>query len=288
MSDRLKVLLAVHLVLGISPAAMFLYQGGPLMLPLIWSLSSIPLGQVMLLAIWAGLGASTTARRWMGTLAGVAYLATWPSLAPVFSHYTEGAFATVFVRCIAVYATLALLLTGMFLLVRRQLAELVRADDPELLPQHRLQFSILHVLIVTSVFAIILGLARTSTRADVAGTWSSAVAYTMMIVVYGTNLVMTAWAALSPGRPHWRLAVAFAVAIVLGMIISYTALYRLPTPESQLWLFCMQTICFAIPPLIVAASLLVVRSTGYRLVPKSVATEWRRRDIDSNQSLNPR
>jgi hypothetical protein len=283
MPGRLKVLLVVHLVLGIAPAAMFLLPGDLRWIPLTWALSSVTLAQLMLLAVWAGLGATTAARRWLAIVAGLLYLAAWPTLVLSLVMTSEESAIATFVLFAAMDAAWLLVATSGFLLVRRRFAELVRVTDGKSLPASRHQFSILQVLIVTSLAAMMLGLARASTRADAEGVWFFAFMSLLAILAYAANLALSVWAALAPGRARWRLMVVFAAALFLGMIVSYAALLRLSQADWWLWLFCTQSLAFALPPVIVVLSLLVVRSAGYRLVSKSVAAQLQQHARGSSQ-----
>ena len=273
---RLKVLLVVHLVLSIAPVTIFLLPGGLLWLPVIWALSGISLAEVMLLGVWAGLGSPTGARRWFAMLAGAAYIAAWPALLHAISLHSVEPFITNYAWLAPLYAALAMLATGVLLLVRHRFAEVLRLCDDAIPPSARRQFTVLHVLIATTIVGMLLGLSRASVGADAGGAWLSAIGYLMMIVVCGINLAMCVWATLPPGHVLWRVLLVLVVAILLGMVSSYTLLYRLKTPEWRWWLFFAQALSYAIPPVIVVVSLLVVRSAGYRLVPNSVAAALRR------------
>jgi hypothetical protein len=285
MPGRIKLLLAIHLVLGIAPAAMFLHPGDLRWIPLTWALSGIAVGQLMLVGVWAGLGAATGVQRWLGIAVGTIYLSVWPTIGIAFVAPREEIVATLVLQ-IGINASLLLLSTGVFLFVCRRWAELLLVRDSALFAEGRYQFSVLQILIAITCLAMLLGLARASTGADPEGMWIVGLMDILVLVAYTVNLALAVWAALTLGRARWRVAVVIAVAVLLGMIISYAALFRLTQQNWWLWLFATQSLALAIPPVIVVLSLLVVRSAGYRLVPKSVAVEGSRRDIDSNQSLD--
>jgi hypothetical protein len=143
-----------------------------------------------------------------------------------------------------------------------------RVDDPGALPSARFQFSILNLLLVTSVVALIVGLMRAGTRDEPSDGYVS-VAALLVLVGFAVNLIVAPWAALAPGPARWRVALAALVAVTLAMAMSFTALYRLQDADLHVLLFATQTLALAIPPMIVVASLLVARGSRYRLLPKS-------------------
>ncbi len=125
MPGRLKLLLAAHLVLGIAPAAMFLSPPDMTWLPVMWALSSIPIGQAMLLAFWAGMASPTRLRRWGGMVLGVAYLAVWPNVALLISpQTTDLASIQTLLFWVGLDSAILIIFTGVFLFIRLRFAEL--------------------------------------------------------------------------------------------------------------------------------------------------------------------
>jgi hypothetical protein len=66
---RLRLLVAAHLWL--------LVPDGDWSLPMLWATSAVPVGGLMTLAFWVGMGRSSAIWRLVVSLAGSAYLAIW-------------------------------------------------------------------------------------------------------------------------------------------------------------------------------------------------------------------
>ncbi len=272
MPRKLKRLLAVHLALSVAPAAMFLHPVDVRWIQLTGALAGVAFGQVMLLAFWAAMSGSSFRRRLVGSLVGVLYLAIWPAVAVVVSSHVEGSAPVAFAVYSGIYGVMFVVFVGVYLVLRRRVAELRHVEDPGALPAVRFQFSILNLLLITSVVAIVVGLMRARTQ-DVLTDWSMSLVIVLSLVAFIVNLVAAPWAALAPGPVRWRAALVALVAVMLGMAMAFTALSGLPTAGWRVWLFATQSLAFAIPPMVVVVSLLVVRSCGYRLLRKSVAAE---------------
>ncbi len=274
MPGRLKWLVGMHLLLGVTPVLMFAHPGNLQWVPVTWALASVTIGQLMLLAVWAGLGNSTGEYRWIGSISGLAYLAIWPALAPMLSSYADESVASVFARHAGIDGMVFAVMLGIVLLMRRRFTIVRFSGDVE--PQvGRQQFSVRHLLAVIACVAAFLASARVSVAADVTSFWFSIVGSVMFIVAFGASLIVAVWAALAPGLARWRVAAVFLLAIVLGFALSYTMLFRSTQEEWRLWLTATQTAAFALPTVIVVLSLLVVRWAGYRLAPKRIAEKWR-------------
>lgn len=261
------LLLAVHLALGIAPAAMFLVPPNLLWIPLAWALAGVSFGQLMLLAFWAGMGTTTSARRMTGSLLAALYLAVWPSLGLFLSPYADPSATMIasFALYLALNVAMLVMFGGIFLLIRRRFAQLRRLEDPTTIPPGRYQFSILQLLLVTSVVAVVLGLLRWSTSDDRA-IWHELASNLLAIVALVVNVVVAPWAALAAGAARWRLLIVMLTAILLGTAMSFSALFQMAASEWRIWLFCTQSLAFTLPSATVVLSLLVVRASGYRMV----------------------
>jgi hypothetical protein len=265
MPRKIKLLVAGHLALGIAPVAMFL--GADLRwMPVTWAAGGISFGQVILLAFWAGLGTSNATTRLLGTLAGTLYLAVWPAVGIAISEYTQDSAIAVFAMYAVFFAAMLVMFWGVFLLVRRRFAVLRRFDDPSILTVGRFQFSILNVLLVTSIVAVVLGAMRLGAGED-STAWRPLAGGLLAIGVEIANIVIVPWATLARGPVLWRSMLALAVALASGTAVSFTNVYKLPFAEWRMWIFSTQALAFTVPPLVVLISLLVIRSCGYRLVP---------------------
>jgi hypothetical protein len=267
MPGRLKLLLAAHLLLGITPVAVFLLPPDLILLPLMWALAGIPVGQAMLLAFWAGMASPSRLHRWAGMVLGVLYLAAWPNVAVLISPYNVGqAEIATLVYWIGIDSAILIVFTGVFLLIRLRFAELRLTG--EIAPTgSRYQFSILSVLVATSIVAMVVGLVRATFGSSDAS--RGFLLNLLAVLAFSVDNVAMTWAVLAPGRMRWRVAVVLIVALLLGMSMAFANVGNLAPNSQRLWLFTAQSLVFVVPPLVVAASLLVVRSCGYRLIGKT-------------------
>jgi hypothetical protein len=274
VATTLKRLVAVHLAIGLIPAASCLVRPDLRFLPLLWAMSTLTLGQLMLLSFWAGMGTSKGSRRLLGSLLGVAYVAAWPVVGKSLSPYSPrspgiGAYLVMF----SSQSAAVFLVAGVFFLIRRRSTELRHLCGPESFPPPaRFQYSILHLLLITSVVAVVLGLARGARPADTSvdvplTDWRIVALIALVIVTFLVNSLCAAWAALGIGRIRLRVALVLLVAAMLGFALSLAARHDL----LAWWLFAAMMLITVLPTAIVIVSLLVVRSCGYRLVPKVAA-----------------
>jgi hypothetical protein len=274
MSTRLKLLVAAHLIVGVAPSAMFLGTES-WFLPLIWALGGLSLGQLMLVSFWVGMGTSARWRRLLGATLALIYFATWStvalSLAPIdeMPSYAEN-FSMQLLQGGLLLGTFA----AIFAAVRRWYMELRLVADPEPVYRRRQQFTIFHLLVITSVAAVVLALARERGVAS-DGTAQILMATVLMLVLLGVNVVASVWAALSPGILWSRIMLALVAAALLGMAFAMRILFAKPLGGARAWLFVAQSLTFMVPSLVVILSLLVVRSCGYRLVRRTRGTSER-------------
>lgn len=262
-------LVAVHLLLAVAPLALYLIPAHVDWLPAMWTLGSITIGQLWLLGFWVGLGSGRVVRRLGLALLACAYMAGWIAAGWTLAARGDkfdgirmgGAFAAILGRLGAAL----LVITAAFLVLRRWYGELQRLNEPEAgETSPRLQYSILHLLVITSAAAVVLSLMRTARGSGElnATSWQLAASHVLMIVSLLGNALCAAWAALAPGAIRRRISMAFLVAALLGLAMGYTG-------RSVAWwlppCFALVTI---VPTAIVVGSLLVARRQSYRLVTK--------------------
>jgi hypothetical protein len=124
-----------------------------------------------------------------------------------------------------------------------------------------------HLLLATAIVALVLGIGRgirtiSNRQSDIV----------VVVAVFPPCLVMvelaTLWAALGIGRPIPRLAVVVPTAFVVGVIpVFYVPGLSNPSiSELIIW-----PAIIGLQSIITAASLLVIRSCGWRLVRGAVA-----------------
>ncbi len=261
MPARLKWLLAVHLVLGMAPVFMYAYRGDPWSFSVDRALANISWGQLVLLALWAAMARGKTSWRWFGSLAGLVYLALWPSVA--WMMLIEQSSVASLIGNLQYAGERFLPLFGALLVIRRWFAELVYAPDVEPTIE-RYQFSLWYLLIATTAMAVILGLSRASAGSSNNPYWF-AIIKTPLLVVYGATSLAAAWATLAPGAPWRRLAAVLLFSTIPSFALAYSEVLLLDRHGVRI---AAHTFACLTPYAIVVLSLLVVRSAGYRLVSK--------------------
>ena len=131
MPRKIKLLVAVHLALGMAPALAFLVPPECLR---IWfvAIAGVSFGQWMLLAFWTGLGTSSSATRLIGSILGVLSLAVFPAVGIGLSAdlTANEPLGFVFALYLAVCAATVMMFSGIFLLIRRGFAELRHVAAP--------------------------------------------------------------------------------------------------------------------------------------------------------------
>jgi len=130
------------------------------------------------------------------------------------------------------------------------------------------QFSIRHLLLATAIVAIVLGIGR-GVR-TFGNTQSGVVAMVIYPFCFSLVALATLWAALGIGRPIPRVAVVVLTAFAVGTIPMY---YNGMLGQAGLGWWCMMwSAMFGLQAIISAASLLVVRSCGWRMVSGATNT----------------
>ena len=275
--SRIRWLIGTHVVLAAAPLlGMFFRPDSMQMLPLLWSLISLPFGGLMTLSVWVGLGRTRLLWRVVIGLAASFYLAVWPfvnqsiswpeSMRPDhwFMSYLEAA---------APFSILLFLFGGVFMLIglRFKLAHVER----EAMPPRRegFRFSMLQILVVMSIVAVVLSLVR-ATRESQAGsdsTWDWLIMMAFMFVMFIVNTACAAFATLGLGSVKRNVGMVLVVSIALGIATAIAM-----RNDEMPWLFFGSMLIAIVPTLTVLVSLLVVRSCGYGLVrrtPKAPVVE---------------
>ncbi|HET6883414.1 MAG TPA: hypothetical protein VFI31_24905 [Pirellulales bacterium] len=270
---RLQWLLAGHLLLGLLPAAVRLLPAQMQLWPQhdLVQLTQLALlypslGQMMLLGLWAGLGGSRMSVRFIGTILGCTYLAIWPTIGPPWSapgtwadwlrHYRQAFFFIGMVVGI---------LAAVFLIIRRWFCQLrlLPADNGQP-PPGRVQYSIQNVMLAMTLVAVVLGLAGNAGPSANSG-WQALATAALILVTFCIDALFAVWATLGVGRIRWRILLVFLVAALLGLVLSVKSGHH----REVWWLMPTWILTWLLPMVVVVASLLVIRSCGYRLVPKS-------------------
>lgn len=279
----LKWLVAVHLVLSLSPGVPALPTNHQWLRSLRELTMGIPSAQMMLLIFWAGMGTSRLWTRLAGAVLGMVILDLMASLSFFLTEFPEqwvpfhlAFFLTETPESISsgFYpktwlwdSCLVLFLAGLCRLIWGRIAELRYLPFPErTLPHAWFRFSIRHLLALTAVIAILLGMAC-SKRSPRAG--EALVGYqTFLRISVPLVSVYGMWAVLGLGRLRWQIPLVTLVTIVLvGADMGITDgvdVYPLSF-DTFIWSL---NVTF-MPVATVVGSLLVVRACGYRLIPTS-------------------
>ena len=230
---------------------------------------SLLYGQACLLGVWLAMGTCGSRWRMAGTLGGIAYLSiiwafhTW-SVSPAMPLYVAPILPTMFTVPIIGIATI-------LLVVRRWKAQLVVPGiDFPVQAIKRLQFSIRHLFFLTAAVAVLIMIAQRASvlLANDVSFWPR---QAKMICEYslgfGSTALAAVWAVLGFGRPTERIPVVLLLAVFTGTLIAYI---EFPGwAYISFWAIGGEPIQQVLAAVVVATSLLVVRSNGYRLVRRS-------------------
>jgi hypothetical protein len=262
------MLVAGHLVLGILPVLSGQIPPDVRLLPLIWAPSSLSISQIMLLAFWAGMGKSRAAVRLLGLVAGIGYATAWLALAEVFSPYSaqESDFGQNYAGLFGVGCGMAVMFTGLFLIMRRWWFDLRRLNELDAPPPSRFQYSLLHVLVIASLVCVTLALMQKARRdIDQPLTQSHTLALNALaLLIFLVNVFCAVRATLGAGAAALPIFLSLLTAALLALALA------LGIGHDRLgwWVFAGSVLVLSLPAAILIASLLVVRSSGYRLMPK--------------------
>jgi hypothetical protein len=272
-APRLRRLVAVHLALAVVPAGVYLVPPNPWGLLVVHAIISVPVAQLMLLGFWVVMGTATVRHRLLSTWSAVAYGACWLVVAPLLSPYHRAPsiaslLAGLVIGLAWALSGLAFCSVGVFLLIQRRGTELRRVSDRET-PPARLQYSVVHVLLITSVVAVLLGLARGARATGRETPWNQIAGLAMMCLVLVVNLACATWAVLAAGRIRLRISLVLLFTIFLGIALPLS--FHHGELVGWWWVLLSEALAIVLPTLIVIASMLVVRSCGYRLIRKATA-----------------
>ena len=269
---RFYWLVVGHVVLSAAPLLSMVVPPELMYMPIVWALFSVPIGSLMTLSVWVGLGSARISRRLLAAVAATLYVAMTFSIVQMISDRMTILDSLKMYSIITVaYLILVLLIGGMFgLLGRRFELRLVEPHDG--LPgQDRLQFSVLNVLVIMSIVALVLTLLRASRSdvSDVAGEgfhWTAS--DSLAFVVFLLNTLVAAYAALWPGGLKRNVGLVMVVAVLFGLVLAIAS----GNYQTSWWLFVGSTLIAILPTVVEIVSLLVVRSCGYRLVRRVSGT----------------
>jgi hypothetical protein len=213
------------------------------------------MGQASVLGVWLGLG---TTRHWMrlaGSVLGVVVICRFSKIASGDLEINSLGFLLVATAFVATP-----------LLISRSFYTMIHMDWPSANRTTRLQFSILHLLMVTFLVACVVTLGKVVPhffvnphRQVIFGVADYAVLYVAVgAIVTGVAGIIPAWLILATKRPVLYGIGLVAIPACLGYCLSWI----INSPKAS----GVVLIVLTTPALVVVVSLLVVRSCGYRLV----------------------
>ncbi len=266
----LRALTIFHVV-ALPIACWFVSMGSPTDVFAYFVFTPLIIGQTCLIGIWLGLGTNTGQCRVAGTLVGIAYLVTIGVYHTWSINSGRVSLGEVLPVILAMFTLPTLGTAAVLLVVRGWKAHLV-AHGSELpaAAVEGLQFSIRHLFLLTTAVAVLLVMAR-----GVVLLMTNDTAWLRMPIMIGmltlcfiAITLAAVWAALGVGRPTERIIVVMLLAFFTGALFAYVESYGTinMTRWQQAWRLPTMTILTAV---VVTASLLVVRSNGYRLVRRS-------------------
>lgn len=207
--------------------------------------------QTSLLGIWGGLGS----RHWIERLVGVALGIV--VLAPLFSW---GLWASLQGEILGLVALCTLATAGVMLLVRRvaemRSIEASSTTSPaKSLAREGLQFSIRHLIILTSVVASLIGLGQW--LGPYVGSFHSSVELVVLGLCFVTIGLGAPWATLGTGSPIVRSVIVLAIAVGAAFV---------PLLVDAHWPVVFWLVVMITEVGLLLLSLAVIRWCGYRLV----------------------
>jgi hypothetical protein len=268
--SRIRWLIVAHLVLAAAPLLGMRVGFDMQTLPLLWALSSLPLGGLMTLSVWIGIGRTRLLWRVAIGLAATLYLSIFSFIVGV-GTITESLSITewlMYYLALAMeMASLLFLLAATFMLIGRRFELALVEPEAGPAPSGQLQFSMFQIMVLMSAVAIVLSslrLARDATGHE-SSTWETITIYSFMFVAFFVNAACAAFATLGTGEVRRNVALVLAVSILLG-VATAIAMHQ---DITGWWLFVCSTFIMIIPTSMVLVSLLVIRSCGYRLIRRT-------------------
>jgi hypothetical protein len=254
MDPRIKYLIGVHVVAFIIATIATFHRTGPDVATL--SFVAIVFADSSTLGLWAALGKSPWHARFSaltGTL-----VCFWLTMLAAQPHSVEARDVIGFFFLFGLPATIIVLVLSVLRWGKRQLT-LRRTSE---FPTHEgFQFSLKHLLLATTIVAIVLSIGRAVRTLPRVGGYSEVIAIIATATPCFVLIELAAfWGSLGLGRPLPRLLVVLPVAFLVGLVPPFY--FNRVNDMQQFVVWCWLT---GTTTIIIAASLLVVRSAGWRL-----------------------
>jgi hypothetical protein len=251
---RFIALVAAHMLLGLAMALFALSLRGKDApeWQAIWFMALV-CSEVLLLGAWAGLSAARLWKKALGLLAGTVWLG-FLGASPA-SPGTPGVFPEVLAAVSMPTLAVALLFGGS----RWVFARMERRADWQPRPlAEEVQFSLRSLIGLTILVALLLSLGRAVQWLEASNS-SFLLVVGVLVLVAVLAAVILVWACLGDGRLLARLPLMVMAMAALGLVFPF----YLGGPE---WRYVVWPAMLILMAVYAGASLLVVRSCGYRLV----------------------
>ena len=266
-NSRIRWLLVAHAILAAAPLLILGLNPSTVTAPLEWALGSFPLGSLMALSIWVGIGGTRLIWRALIGLGSISYLAIFPTIvdatmAPAGVSASE--WTMMYLDTVWQLAIMFALLSGTLLLLglRFQVARPTSGVAP--VGEARFQFSMLQIMVGMSAVAVVLSSLRLARTASEHGSskWEAVTLYAFLFVAFFVNTACAVFATLGFGKVGRNIAMVLAIAVLLGVATSIA----MHNDLEDSWILGGTILIATMPTVIVLVSLLVVRSCDYRLV----------------------
>jgi len=267
LTSKFNAIVVVHLAIAVAPLGMAFVPPDIRTLPVLWGLASIPLSQIMLLSVWLGMTRGSAICRIAIAILAVLYITIWPSLGEILmrDEETPNPMPSVYWQYTGVMLVFLAVLSAVMAGAKRVVGFICFTSKADALStETRSQYSLFTLLAMTTATAMILGLVRSSQTSSADGIIIAQ--YLLAIVVLVVNVVVTVWATLGTGHVVRRLVLVFLVSTMLGLALAIGAGNSLDT--GPWWLLTASSLILVVPTTIVAVTLLVIRTLGYRLQPR--------------------
>lgn len=267
--QRIRRLVATLLVLCAAPVLALLFPLNVYYMPLLWATSALPLGVIMTLSFWVGLGNRPPLARLLWGMLGAIYVAAW-SVAPNLIGYALSSDPNTlgspqdYALGIAPYFALVAVFGGMFMLIGRYWS-LTQATGEDSKSPSKSQFSVLNLLLLTTIVAVLMTLIRESRNSATSDNiLAMLVTAILAFSIFFCNTACAAFAALMPTPIKRNCVLVLCISVLFGIAISLAAGHD----RIGWWFVASGPLVSVMPTAVVLVSLLVVRSAGYRLVRK--------------------
>lgn len=270
--SRLAWLVGAHLALAAAPLLSLLFTPEMHLMILMWATFAVPVGSLMALSFWVGMGRRRLVQRVFVGLAGSAYVALWLFVLEVVlkigapGQQLDSGIVR-YLQLSIPYVVIVVLFGGMFMIMRRRWSLEAQTAAHAPTPDGGLRFSVLNLLVISSSLAVVLTLIQASrgeskTLMNVTTTWQTVSSNVLGFGIYFINTACAAHATLRPGNVRRNILLVLLVSTLLGVAISFATRQDLFG-----WTFVAGgALISVIPTAVVMITMLVVRSCGYRLV----------------------